>query len=181
MWFFGAASPRERRLGLRLDVEISSIGSVMHGCRLGNGEHRIDHLVVVPSGVWVVVADHEERSVSIDDDDGRRRLEVGGVDAADRLAMVDRTADLVRGVLTRIDMDWVDVVPALCFTNTRVRPTVVDGVHIVSARRLVKRVGRRGQLLQADARRVAGAIGRELVVDGDPSRRAAAPIDTPPT
>lgn len=167
-FLLGGASPRERRLGLRLDVEISSIGVVMHGCRLGPGSERIDHLVVVPSGVWVIVADH---------DDGASGFDGRGGAGAERFAEVDRSADLVRGVLVEIDMDWVDVVPALCFTNKRVRTSTVDGIHVVSARRLVRQVGRRGALLQADARRVAGAIGRELVVDGDPLRRAAAPLD----
>ena len=56
--------------------------------------------------------------------------------------------------------------------NTKVRPTDVDGVRLLTPKRLVRDIGRKGAMLQSDARHVAGAIGRELSVDGDPTRRS---------
>lgn len=168
----GSTSTRERRLGMRLDAELAPIGAVMHGCRIGDDDHPIDHLVVAPSGIWVVIADHSDGPFERVAGGGDQAVRIGGVDAGDRLEAVRGVAERVRGVLDGLDHDWVEVTPSMCFTNLRVRAVEVDGVRLVTARRLVNDIATRGSLLQRDARRIAGAIGRELVIDDDPTRRA---------
>lgn len=153
----GRTSGRERRLAPRLDSELAPIGAVLHGCRLRDADHRIDHLVVAPSGIWVVLADHSAGRVSFEND----RLVVDGVDLSGRVSSAAFAAHRVRQALDGLGLDWLDVTPTLCFTNARLRLAgrhSMSGVRLLDARALVRDVALPGALLQADARRVAGMI-----------------------
>ena len=165
----GRTSPRERRLAERLDEELAPMGAVLHGCRLDRATARIDHLVVAPSGVWVVIADHSPG-----------RLDVAGtvegstvvtIDAIDRSAMVrsaSRGADHVASVLAPAGFDWLPVSAALCFTNARRTARtrrVAAPVAILGPAELVDHAAVPGPLLASDALRVADVLRRSFDVD----------------
>lgn len=172
----GARTYRERRLGALLDRELSEIGAVLHGCRLSDDGFRVDHVVIGPSGLWLVVVDHEPGHVRIAGRGDRRTLTVDGVDQAPRLEAASAVGDRFESFLRAGELDWLDVSVALCFTHAkwsrRGRPRSVAGVRIAAAHSLVDATAARGPVSSADARRAAARLRRLLVVDGDPDRRS---------
>jgi hypothetical protein len=148
----------------------------VHGCRLPDDEYRVDHVVVGPTGLWLVVVDHEPGHVRIAGRGDRRKLTVDGVDQASRLKTTAAVGARFEAFLHAVELDWLDVSVALCFThakwNRRSRPPSVDGVHVTAAHSLVDAAAARGPVSPADARRAATRLRRLLVVDGNPGRRS---------
>lgn len=173
---FGVRTYRERRLGEMLDREVSPIGAVFHGCRLPDDTYRVDHVVVGPTGLWLVIADHQPGLVRLRGRGDRRRLTVDGVDQAARLGEVSAVADRFVAFLRSIELDWLDMSVTLCFANAkpsrRSRSARVSGVQVSWARSLVDRIASPGPLSSAEADRVAATLRRLLVIDGDRRRRS---------
>ncbi len=164
----------DRRVGSLLERELGAVAEILHERDVpqevtGNGHGaRIDHLVVGATGVWIVRSVHEPGVV-------RRRR--GGRSGPDRLFLdrVDRTdlatsmaeqVDAVRSVVAAIGFDWLDICPALCFTNADRRkftkPFRIDGVWVVSAAQLVELIGVPGAVSPDVMRTVAAELGRRL-------------------
>jgi hypothetical protein len=172
---WGRSTIRERRLGALLDRELAPIGAVLHGCRLPDAKHRIDHLVVAPTGIWTVLADHSVGPVSTSGRVDDRRVRLGDQDQGSRLTAAAFAAERVRHLLVPIGFDWVDVSATLCFTNAKwglvAREIEVGDVRVTWGRALVDRVATPGPILVKDARAIAAALSGQLMVDDLSSRR----------
>lgn len=136
---------------------------------------RIDHLIVAPTGIWTVLADHSVGDVTPIGRGAERRVQLGDQDQAARLAAASFAAERVRQLLVPIASDWVDVSATLCFTNARwglvAREIQVGDVRVTWGKALVERVATPGPILVKDAQAIAAALGKQLIVDDVASRR----------
>ena len=173
----GARTYRERRLGALLDRELSEIGAVLHGCRLPDDGFRVDHVVIGPNGLWLVVVDHETGTRALrrarrspQAHRGRRRSGLAARNGL-RCSETDSRRSCVRS-------NWTGSTSrSRCASPTRsgaveVGHRSVSGVHVTAAHSLVDAAAARGPVSPADARRAAARLRRLLVVDGDSDRRS---------
>ncbi len=124
------------------------------------GGHDLDHLVVGPSGVYVVETQRVAGPVAKRDVGGwfRKdvRLYVGRRDCTRLVDEAARRAEAVHAVL-----EDVPVTPVLCFLDAEWallgRPIVLHGVHAISPKATVALVRRAGPLA---ADRVAAIAGK---------------------
>jgi hypothetical protein len=160
-WKQGAEG--EVRVGARLDELVSGGMVILHDRRVPGSRANIDHVVVAPSGVWIV--DSKRYSGRVDRRDvggwlrrdvrlylGRRdctRL-VGGM--AKQVAAVQRSTEGTR------PPTW----PVLCFTGAEwslfAKPFELGGVLVIWPRALVRAITRapdRGVLVSEVAARIA--------------------------
>jgi hypothetical protein len=163
-WAWGAEG--EERVGAFLGRAVGDRGLLLHDRRIPGGRSNLDHLAIVPSGVWVIDAKHyrgrlERRSVG-----GwfapRQALYVGRRDRSALLASAQRQRAEVAGHLP----PDVAVRGTLCFTglelNVFTRPFTLDGILVTWPKALAKTLLAPGPL-QADRRRELGlALGRAL-------------------
>jgi hypothetical protein len=160
-WAWGAEG--EEQVGAFLGHRVGR-GLLLHDRRIPGGRANLDHLAIVPSGVWVIDAKHyrgalERRSVG-----GwfmpRQALFVGRRDRSALIASAERQrAEVAR----RLPPD-VAVRAALCFTGVETkpfaRPFILDGVLVTWPKALAKALRAPGPL-DADRRReLAVALGR---------------------
>ncbi len=111
----------EERLGRQLTAQLCDVGYVLHDRRVPGTNGNIDHLVVVPSGVWIVDAKNYGGKVEQRDLGGWRRSDLRlYVNSRDETKLVEGLgwqAEAVRAVLERIGFGLVPIRPALCFTD----------------------------------------------------------------
>ena len=128
----------ERRLGRRLDMEVTEGAAILHNRKVPGTRGRADHVVIAPTGIWLIDAKHFTGRV--------RRRNVGGwISSGERLfignhnrtRLVEAMAWQVvamRAQLDQIGLGEVPVHPVLCLTATEwgrfARPFGVDGVLI---------------------------------------------------
>jgi hypothetical protein len=131
-WAVGAAG--EEQVGALLSRAVGNSGAVLHDRRIPGTRANLDHLAVVPSGVWVIDAKHyvgrlERRRIG-----GwfteREALYVGRRDRSPLLASARRQR---AGVVRRVPPD-VPVRAVLCFTGVELtlfaRPFDLEGVLV---------------------------------------------------
>ena len=163
-WSTGAEG--ERRVGAELERALSGRGIVLHDRRLGP-RANIDHLVVAPSGVWVVDAKKYHGAVQARDVGRwlRRdvRLYVGRRDRSGAIDGVQRQCQQVEAAL--LD-DFGAYAPAtrgaICLVGSEwpwlARPLRIGGVVVTWPRRLGRLVREPGPLDHGRIQRVAGAL-----------------------
>jgi hypothetical protein len=119
----------------------------LHDRRLPGSSANIDHLVVAPSGVWVIDAKRYkgkrvERAWGV--------LKVGGRDGTKLVQGVHKQIEHVRLALTKASLTDVPLNGALCFIEADIgllqRPFTVDGVTVTWRRALGKRLVEPGPL-----------------------------------
>lgn len=116
----------------------------------------IDHLVVSPGGVWVIVADHQL---------GRLTRNAATASVAARREEVCQCATACRVVLSSIGFDWLDVHIAVCATNTQGafrRPLLIDGVWVARPSSLTSLISRPGPLNHPKVATVAAELSRRF-------------------
>lgn len=131
-------------MGGRLDVLASESVRVLHDRRIPGSVANIDHIVVAPSGVYVIDAKHYTGRVEKRDKGGFFRVDdhiyVGG---RDRTALVEGMAKQVATVRSAVG-DGPAIIPVLCFVNGEwamfQRPFIVNGVLVTWPRSLAKRI-----------------------------------------
>jgi hypothetical protein len=151
-WAKGAEG--EQALARRLTDELTSIAVVLHDRKVPGTRGNIDHLVVAPSGVWVIDAKNYSGKVEQRDVGGwfstDRRLYVGGRDRSKLVDGLSWQVDAVRAALSPCGFNEVPVQASLCFTNSEwglfTRPIQMNGVLITWASRLVEAVRQSGPL-----------------------------------
>jgi hypothetical protein len=119
---------------------------VLHDRQPEGAIHPIDHLVVAPSGVWVIDSMGDTGRVhGAEATDFLRpawRLFVGGVDRTVLVDDVRRRAGVVRNVLVANGEGRVPVRPLLCFSDLALGsvtpPFVLAGVLVTSRRHVVE-------------------------------------------
>lgn len=169
-WARGADG--ERRLGARLDGLTDRGCVVLHDRRIPGAKANIDHLVVAPSGVWVVDAKRYTGRVAKRDVGGwfrtDARLYVGRRDCT---RLVGGMARQVAAVERALGPDRADVAihPVLCFVGAEwgwfATPFRLDGVLVAWPGATVEAVSRPGPL---DAARVA-MLGQRLAASLRPA------------
>ena len=155
---------------------------VLHDRRRPGTAANIDHLVVAPSGVWVIDAKRYSGLVT-KTDRGRWfkadvRLTVGGHDRTKLIEGVHKQVSDVQRIVDSAPGPSVPVHGALCFIDAEFRlfakPFTIDGVVITWGKALRQRLGTAGNLdesvrkdvfdrLRASSRKVAGGATRRAV------------------
>lgn len=144
VWDQGAVG--EEKVGAHLEAARASGLEVLHDRRMPRSRANIDHLVIAPTGVWVVDAKRylggklERRDVG-----GWRRsdvrLYVGGRDRSSLLAGVRKQVVAVREALLAAGQDDVPVHGVLCFVDVETgwfaKPFEIDGVQVTWRKHLV--------------------------------------------
>lgn len=161
-WAWGAEG--EERVGAVLERAVGEFGILLNDRRIPGRRANLDHLAIVPSGVWVIDAKHyrgrlERRSVG-----GwfvpRQALYVGG---RDRSALIGSAERQRAEVAHHVPSDVVLKV-ALCFTGVETtlfaRPFSLDGVLVTWPKALTKILLAPGPLDAVRRREVAAALGR---------------------
>jgi hypothetical protein len=149
-WAKGAVG--EEKLGAALDGMVQHGLFVLHDRRRPRISANIDHLVVAPSGVWVIDAKrHAGLVTSVDKGGWFRsdvRLVVGGRDRTSLVEGVGKQVADVVSVLQRSLMPDVPVHGALCFVDSEfqlfARPFEVRGVLVSWGKALRERMTRPG-------------------------------------
>ncbi len=156
----------EERVGRLLSQGVGSAGLVLHDRSVPRSRANIDHIAVVPSGVWVIDTKRYRGRVRRGRPPGRlvgrRTLIVDGHDRGDLVAAARRQRVLVRTVTG----PGVEVRAVLCFAGAEwgfvARPLSIDGVVIFWPKALVRALARPGPLgpdqRGALAARIAGAF-----------------------
>jgi hypothetical protein len=119
-WATGARG--EERLGQRLDSLVGGSVHVLHDRRIPRTRANIDHIVVCPSGVFVIDAKKYQGRPSLRVEGGliRRRTEKLMVGSRDCTKLVDgghKQVDLVKAALHSADLGWIQVGGMLCFVE----------------------------------------------------------------
>lgn len=164
---WATGSNGERELGRSLDALRDEGMGVLHDRRIPGSRANIDHLVIAPSGVFIVDAKNYRGLVENRDKGGwfsvDYRLYVGGRDRTKMLQGLERQRDAVRAALGEAHAA-VPIWKTICFVDADwpffAAPLDFDGVHVLWPRELGKRL-RAGGPLDTDAIR---AIERTLAL-----------------
>jgi Nuclease-related domain len=140
----------EERVGHWLDDAVGGCGEVLHDRAVPHRRSNIDHLAVVPSGIWVVDTKHYRGRLEHRDAGRwfavRPRLFVGG---RDKTALVT-SALRQQALVARAAGGGPPVRAALCFVGVEVapdaRPFTVEGVLVTWPRALAVALRARGPL-----------------------------------
>lgn len=165
---WGKGADGEERLGARLDEHSGSTLLVLHDRRVPGTRANIDHVVVAPSGVWVVDAKLYSGRPARRTRGGlfgprRELLTVAGKDRSKlvegvrrQVAVVEQVVDgqmPVHGVLCFIDADW----PLLS------RGFDIGDVHVLPPRRLFAALSRPGGVAAPTVHDVHDRLRRALL------------------
>jgi hypothetical protein len=148
-WSRGAEG--EVRLGERLDRLASDEIHVLHDRRIPGTRANIDHLVVAPSGVYVVDAKRYRGAIRSRNVGSAFqpdvRLDVNDRDRTKLVISIGRQTEQVRRVLPGA----TPILPVLCFVlsdwGLLQWPFTVDGILVTWPRNLAKRIRPTGPLL----------------------------------
>ncbi len=140
-WERGALG--EQRVGALLE-RLRPIGAVpLHDRRIPGSQANIDHVVVAPSGIWIVDSKNYRGRI---ERRGRRsdpRLFVRGRDRTNLVEGMAKQYDAVRCAMTNAD---VPIHRVLCFTGAEwpffAKPFALDGIWITWPKALVESIRR---------------------------------------
>jgi hypothetical protein len=164
-WAVGARG--EQITGERLDAVARDDVIVLHDRRIPGSRANIDHIVIAPTGVYVVdtkrYAGKVERRLVGGVIFGESRLYVG---RRDRTKLVAATRGQSDVVATTIAAEDVPIMPVLCFVEADwglfARPFSFGGVHVTWATALAKHVARAGAIDSLSVRRAAVLIAERF-------------------
>jgi hypothetical protein len=151
-WLTGAVG--EERFGAALDAMTSRGLLVLHDRRRPRTAANIDHLVIGPTGIWVVDTKRYKGLVAKVDRGGLLhpdvRLTVGGRDRTALVEGVQRQVVDVRAAIACGPLPQVPVTGALCFVDSEfprwTRPWRVGGVLVSWGKPIRRRMVSRGPL-----------------------------------
>lgn len=165
-WEQGAIG--EELLAARMK-DLPETSRVLHDRRVPGTRANIDHIIVAPSGVWVVDAKRYKGRPALQVDGGifRPRVESLRVAGRDKTKLVAGVQTQVERVATAVNDPTVPVTGALCFIEADWPliggSFIVNGVHVLWPRLLVKRLTTVTETdvdVDAVATRLAGAFPR---------------------
>jgi nuclease-like protein len=156
-WARGATG--EERVGRYLTKALAGVGLVLHDRRLPGSQANIDHIAVVPSGVWVIDTKHYRGLVEPRDVGGwfrtDLRIYVRGRDRTKLAHAVSKQAERVRAVVGQV----MPIHPVLCFEDADWgvfgRGFTHDGVLVTWAKKLTGRLREPGPLTNGAIQDVA--------------------------
>lgn len=168
-WERGASG--EERLAYFLGQELPDTAIALHDRRIPGTRGNIDHVVVAPSGVWVVDAKDYSGKVEQRDVGPLWRFEphvfVGGRDRTKLVAAMPRQVQVVRDAIAADPMaSELNVRAAVCFValNWGFRPKAfeLDGVLVCWPQHLAQGIAKSGTLTKTAIERIAGRIAVTL-------------------
>ena len=151
-WAKGADG--EERLGQRLSEHLSDIGHVLHDRKVPKTKGNLDHLVIAPSGIWIVDAKNYtgkvERRHAGGLFTGEDRLYVNGRNQTKLVEGLGWQRDAVHAVLEPIGFEAVPIHGVLCFTDSnwgfRLRAIRINGAVVTWAKDLISQIREPGPL-----------------------------------
>ncbi len=161
---------RDRMLSVHLHTELGRRAVVLDDRKAPGTKGQIDHIVVAPSGVWVVDAHEYDGRVERRDVGGwfkvDDRLYVSGKDRTNLIDGIDRKVVAVEEVLAKEGLDRVPVHAALCFVNSEwgwfAKPFALNGVWVTWAQKLTELVLDWNAIPNAEVDRLARVVGSRL-------------------
>jgi hypothetical protein len=161
---------RERMLSLHLHTELASRAVVFDDRKVPGTKCHLDHLVIAPSGVWVIDANEYDGRVERRDIGGwfkvDERLFVAGKDRTHLVDGIDRQVIAVENVLAKEGLDGVPVHAALCFVNSEwgwfAKPFSLNGVWVTWPEKLTELMLDWNAMPNAEVDRLARVVGSRL-------------------
>ena len=161
---------REALLSVRLHTALGQHAVVLDDRKVPATRGHIDHIVVAPSGVWVVAANEFDGRVERRDVGGwfkmDERLYVAGKDRTNLVDSIDRQVIAVENVLAKEGLDLIPVHAALCFVNSEwgwfAKPFSLNGVWVTWAEKLTELVMDWNAIPNAELDRLARVVGANL-------------------
>ena len=160
-------STGERELAASLLKNLGDQAIILNDRSVPRTRGNIDHIVIAPSGVWVVDAKNYSGLVQQRDKGGffkiDMRLYVGGRDRSKVIDGLDWQVRAVKEVLADVD---VPVTSAVCFTDAEwklfAKPIEMRGVFVSGPNALARRIGEPGPLSRDAIQQVAGHLSTAL-------------------
>jgi hypothetical protein len=161
---------RDRLLSVHLHTELGDRAVVLDNRKAPGTKCHIDHIVVAPSGVWVVDANEYDGRVERRDVGGwfkvDERLYVAGKDRTNLVDGIDRQVIAVEAMLAKEGLDRVPVHAALCFVNSEwgwfAKPFSLNGVWVTWAQKLTELVLDWNAIPNAEVDQLARVVGSRL-------------------
>ena len=159
------------RLARFFDRELPASAITLHDRRIPGSRANVDHIVVAPSGVWVIDAKFYEGKVE------RRTLGpfwrpelavfVAGRNRTKVVHGMPRQVEAVRAAISSDPLAAeVAVTAAVCFVASDwglfAKPFEVSGVTVIWPQKLAERIGAAGPLTNSAVARIANRIGVSL-------------------
>lgn len=167
-WATGARG--EELLAARLDAAAGPTLRLLHDRRLPEGRGNIDHLAIVPGGVYVIDAKRYQGRPQLQVDGGlirprTEKLVVGRRDCTKLVAGVQHQVDLIRRLLSDARLN-VPVRGVLCFVEAD-WPLIggdftIGGVDVLWPKKLQRLLLSPGHLSAHDIHTVHVALTRQL-------------------
>jgi hypothetical protein len=171
-WDRGAVG--EERVGPWLERAVGRRGVLLHDRAIPGGRANIDHIAVVPSGVWVIDTKHFRGRLERRESTGwfvpRPRLVVAGRDRGRLVTAARRQQALVTEALVAEALVATHpgagslVRVALCFTGVQVgpftRPFTLEGVLVTWPRAFARVLTASGPLRSDERRALASRLAR---------------------
>ena len=144
VWAQGAVG--EERIGAFLEESRSKGIEVLHDRQVPGSKANLDHLVVAPTGIWIVDPKrYLSGRLEMRDVGGwrktDRRLFVGGRDKTKLVETMNWQLSVVRAAIAGTPHETVPVRGALCFVDTELpmfaKPFTIDGVIVTWRKHLL--------------------------------------------
>jgi Nuclease-related domain len=161
---------RERMLSVQLHTQLGTRAVVLDDRKVPGTKCHIDHIVIAPSGVWIVDANEYDGRVERRDVGGwfkvDERLYVAGRDRTGLVDGIDRQVAAVENVLKKEGLELVPVHAALCFVNSEwgwfAKPFSLNGVWVTWATKLTELVLDWNAIPNTEIDRLARVVGSKL-------------------
>jgi hypothetical protein len=153
-----------------LHLQLHERAVVLDDRKVPGTKVHIDHIVIAPSGVWVIDTRDSVGRVERRDIGGwfkvDERLFIAGKDRTSLVDEVDRKVVAVEQALAQDGLDLVPVHAALCFTNAEwgwfAKPFSLNGVWVTWADKLPDLVLDWDAIPNRELDRLARALGSRL-------------------
>ena len=161
---------RDCMLSVHLHTQLGHRAVVLDDRKVPGSRTHIDHIVIAPSGVWVVDANEYDGRIERRDVGGwfkmDERLYVAGKDRTNLVDHIDRQVVAVENVLAKEGLDLVPVHAALCFVNSEwgwfAKPFSLHGVWVTWAQKLTELVLDWNAIPNTELERLARVVGAGL-------------------
>ena len=161
--------PADRDLAVHLARELTDLGTVLHDVRLPDATHAFDHLVVAPSGIWLIDTVQIAGRVERRDVGSRGRpdshLLLEGTDRSDLVGHLDERREN-RHAVARLAAD-IDIHHVVCLIDATwsisARPFQVGDVWVTWPRALTDKIRSSGLVPIRTAHEIAAVINAASV------------------
>jgi hypothetical protein len=162
-WKIGAEA--DERVGASLSQAIGDAGVVLHDRRIPGKPSNIDHIAVVPTGVWVIDTKQykgrvEGRSVGFFSKE--RRLFINGRDQSPLVSRLEEQLATVRSIVG----PEVALQGALCFDGAEwglvSSPFILSGIRVMWPHYLASELRQEGPVAPDDIDAIAAHLGAAM-------------------